>query len=242
MLVYRMTFPNNKVYIGITIGKLDARMRGHRYSARHGHKYPVSCAIRKYGWLNIKIDVIDNADSRKELYIKERHYISEYNSNNRNFGYNCTEGGDGVRGFSTCKGVKRTEDLKQKLKIANIYKRQPVIVYCIDNQTILEFESKAEVARKLSINYATVKCSIKWGYAHKNYLMYNKSDFNLDLAKSYVRKTAPNSKIFKIKKESKIITMNSINNLTNFLNISERQARKLYYSNFSIQGWSRYDS
>jgi hypothetical protein len=51
-------------------------------------------AIRKYGWENIKHEVIDTAESREEAEVKERHYIEFFMSDRPEHGYNILPGGD----------------------------------------------------------------------------------------------------------------------------------------------------
>lgn len=51
----------------------------------------------KYGKDKFHIIQIDEASSKEELYEKEKYYIALYNSNNPQFGYNMTEGGDSLR-------------------------------------------------------------------------------------------------------------------------------------------------
>ena len=56
-------------------------------------------AILKYGWDNIKHEVLTIVKTREEAIALEVHYIKEYNSNNPKYGYNNTEGGDGISGY-----------------------------------------------------------------------------------------------------------------------------------------------
>ena len=57
-------------------------------------------AINKYPWDQWKHEIIDYADTREEANNLEEYYISFYKSNNRNYGYNITAGGDGHNGQS----------------------------------------------------------------------------------------------------------------------------------------------
>jgi len=51
------TEPDKDGYIGIT-KNLKKRCREHKRSARKGSSYPVHAAIRKYGWGNLKVEVL----------------------------------------------------------------------------------------------------------------------------------------------------------------------------------------
>ena len=52
-------------------------------------------AIQKYGWNNIKHEILFTNLSEKEAKAKEVELIVFYRSNNSEFGYNLTSGGDG---------------------------------------------------------------------------------------------------------------------------------------------------
>ena len=97
-LVYKITNRiNGKIYIGIT-NNFNRRMREHRNKAQSEsstkYYYHLSCAIRKYGWENFVTEIIADNLERKEAEKLEKKYIKLYNSNNVNFGYNITEGGE----------------------------------------------------------------------------------------------------------------------------------------------------
>ena len=98
MIVYKITNKiNNKIYIGITTRTLNERWNEHknRILERTSHLYS---ALRVYGIENFTIESIDeNAQTKEELYELEKYYIKLYNSNNPDFGYNATIGGEGVR-------------------------------------------------------------------------------------------------------------------------------------------------
>lgn len=95
-IVYKHTSPNNKVYIGITSQSPNNRWR-------NGNGYKTNMyftkAIKKYGWDNFKHEIIEIDLSLEEACAKEKYYINLYNSHNPNYGYNLTDGGEGVAGY-----------------------------------------------------------------------------------------------------------------------------------------------
>ena len=96
-IVYKHTSPNGKVYIGITCQKTYRRWgaSGQGYSgSKHFWK-----AIQKYGWENIKHEILYTNLSEAEAKGMEMNLIREYNSNNENYGYNITSGGGGASGY-----------------------------------------------------------------------------------------------------------------------------------------------
>lgn len=89
--IYCHTFPNGKRYIGITRTSPERRWgKGRNYST-----CPLmNRAIQKYGWENIKHEIIDTAESREDAEAKERHYIWLFMSDQPDHGYNVLPGGD----------------------------------------------------------------------------------------------------------------------------------------------------
>lgn len=83
---------NNKVYIGIT-----SRMPQERWG-NQGCNYKSSPyfynAIQKYGWDNFEHNILYTNLTKEEACKKEQELISQFNSMNREFGYNSTSGGE----------------------------------------------------------------------------------------------------------------------------------------------------
>ena len=83
---------NGKVYIGITSQKPEQRWgsQGRNYKSSP-HFYS---AIQKYGWDNFEHNILFTELTKEQACLKEQELIKEYNSMNREFGYNSTSGGD----------------------------------------------------------------------------------------------------------------------------------------------------
>lgn len=90
--VYRHTTPNGKVYIGITCRKPRERwgVTGNRYKSNK-HFYS---AIQKYGWNNIKHEILYDGLTAEQAENYEKWFIFVHNSSDREFGYNNTLGGE----------------------------------------------------------------------------------------------------------------------------------------------------
>lgn len=89
--VYMHIFPNGKKYIGITRKSLQSRWQ-------NGNGY-LSCplvkrAIEKYGWENVKHEIIDESETKEEAENLEAIYIAFHKSNDPLYGYNILPGGD----------------------------------------------------------------------------------------------------------------------------------------------------
>lgn len=91
--VYKINFPNGKIYIGIS-NDIKRRMSEHNNFSKA--KTPCDLAIKKYGKVT-SIEILESFEQieRKDLEEKECYWIKYYDANNRNIGYNLTEGGDG---------------------------------------------------------------------------------------------------------------------------------------------------
>lgn len=87
---------NNKKYVGITSNDPKTRWKnGYGYS----DKFPIGRAIRKYGWENFDHVILYNDLSETEAKEIEKQLIKQWNTKNDKYGYNLTDGGDGVTGF-----------------------------------------------------------------------------------------------------------------------------------------------
>lgn len=101
--VYCHTFPNGKRYIGITNQEPKRRWRdGKGYEGQ-----AVYNAILKYGWKNIKHDILFTGLTKDEAEQKEIELIKALETNSRKHGYNVENGGN-------CSRV--SESTKEKLR------------------------------------------------------------------------------------------------------------------------------
>lgn len=109
--VYKHTTPSGKVYIGITKQEPEKRWgNGNNYCQnRYFHS-----AIKKYGWENIKHEILVSGLTRSEAEAMEIAEIEKNKSSERKFGYNLTKGGE--------KAGKYTEESKRKMSLAKVGK------------------------------------------------------------------------------------------------------------------------
>lgn len=133
--VYKHTFPNGKVYIGITKQKIKLRWRrGSGYRSQP----LMQNAIQKYGWENIKHEIIAENLLQKEACKMEIDLIKKYDSTNREKGYNISFGGEKVGLNLRCseetkrkigianKGKKMSEEQKEVLRLINTGKKASI--------------------------------------------------------------------------------------------------------------------
>lgn len=89
--VYKHTAPNGKVYIGITKQNPEQRWKNGNGYKDNEHFYR---AIMKYGWENIKHEIVENGLTKEQACDLEIELIEKYDSTNPCNGYNNSIGGE----------------------------------------------------------------------------------------------------------------------------------------------------
>lgn len=138
--VYKHTTPSQKVYIGITKQEPEKRWKnGKGYDKDQIFRF----AIEKYGWANIKHEILFEGLTEEEACEKEVELIAFYKSADRRYGYNISLGGNTSspteeenakrsnsmtknwsdpeyrkRISESMRGVKRSEESRQNISIA----------------------------------------------------------------------------------------------------------------------------
>lgn len=104
-VVYKHTFPNEKVYIGITKQSVNKRwLNGFGYITQR----LMWSAIQKYGWENIKHEILFDNLTNEEAQEYEKETIKKYRSNKSKYGYNLTTGGNGTNlKYPTAKQISK---------------------------------------------------------------------------------------------------------------------------------------
>lgn len=105
--VYKHTFPNGKIYIGIT-SKVSIEQRWGENGKYYKGQF-VYNAIKKYGWNNIKHEILFEDLTKDQAEQKEIELIALYESNKSNKGYNIQNGGNtqGTMAVSTREKISR---------------------------------------------------------------------------------------------------------------------------------------
>lgn len=158
---------NNKRYIGITCQTPENRWRsdGSGY-ARSSHFWN---AIQKYGWDNFKHIIVLQNETFEYACSVEKCLIKHYKTKDPKYGYNLTDGGEGMCGWSPSdewrrkqsenkKGIPLTEETKRK--ISDWQQSHPQekakLVRCKETGEI--FNSINEAQRKLHIYHIGDNC------------------------------------------------------------------------------------
>lgn len=101
------------MYVGITCQKPQERwgIDGNKYKGQL-----IFNAINKYGWDNIKHEILMSNLTEKQASLAERLFIGYWDLTNRDKGYNLTEGG--------LHGARHTQETKDKISRGNKGKRR----------------------------------------------------------------------------------------------------------------------
>ena len=102
-VVYKITNQiNGKIYVGITQQELSRRMASHRRADT-----VIGKAIRKHGWENFSVEILEECDTKEQLNEREIFGIAALNCKTPN-GYNRSDGGEGATGVE-CKPETRAK-------------------------------------------------------------------------------------------------------------------------------------
>lgn len=102
--VYMYTFPDGKIYIGVTKHDLNVRM-DNGYSHNANLKAALKC-----GWANVKKTILADGLTQSEAFEEEQRCISKFNATDPKIGYNISRGGR-----STFAGLKHSEEYKRRM-------------------------------------------------------------------------------------------------------------------------------
>lgn len=117
-VIYLITSPKQKHYVGQTVQTPETRFKQHKYSAdKNEDQCPKLCrAIRKYGWENLTKQIIAVAYSKHDLDDLEIQFIIKYNSVQN--GYNVSPGGSTDQdGFTSRKSASESNRIYTEYKL-----------------------------------------------------------------------------------------------------------------------------
>jgi len=164
--IYKITNKvNNKIYIGFTSKSIEKRFQEHINSAiYHKDKIYFHNAIRKYGKEQFLLEKIDESlDRDYALNVLEPYYIKLYNSNDSNYGYNLTNGGEGAH-FTEEMRKKLSENRKEKYRLGILKNNNKGKKY----DEIFGDERSKEIRYKIKKNHYNCKGSNNSFYGKKH--------------------------------------------------------------------------
>ena len=195
--LYRHTSPSGKVYIGITSRDPEVRW-GNNGSHYRGSVFVN--AILKYGWDNIKHEVLFTHLTEKKAKHLEVELIRHYKK--LGISYNMTDGGDGTVGFhpseETRKRMRQAQakiDKSTRIAVLNrsreeigIKHRKPVVQLNIAGSLINTYEGGkfAEVETGIAARSIAACCKGK-AFKAGGYLWMYLSDYNKYLSEGRLK-------------------------------------------------------
>ena len=132
--VYKYTFPNGLVYIGVTSRSIQKRR-----DCGYQHNKRLTEAYRSCGWGEVKTEILFETSSEQEAFKKEIELIEKFDSTNPLKGYNVSKGGKATyRGLSHTdeyktrmshlhKGKVYSEETLRRMKESHVGERTPVV-------------------------------------------------------------------------------------------------------------------
>ena len=186
---------NNKKYIGKTVSRdYNKRINAHRQAMSTDCQYYFHRALRKYGWDNFTLCILfqthmlkNNEENKKlldSIILKEETMnIEKYDTNNPNFGYNLTKGGDGLVGYKfsneSKKHLSEIHSGKNHWNYGNRNKNgNPILQFDLDFNLIQEWPSCAEIERQLGYKSCNIiRCCSNNLDTYKKFIWVRKKDY-----------------------------------------------------------------
>lgn len=195
--VYKHTvIANGKSYIGIT-----SQLPKHRWGS-DGRKYK-NCpyffkAIKKYGWENIKHEILFEGLNKEEAENKEVELISKFRSIEDKFGYNVLVGGKlGTVGVSVTEETRRKiseaskrqyhqpmpESVKKSISESRWKTKKKIIQLNLNNSFVKEWEGGIDIERSgISLNSNIIACCRHKHHTSNGYKWIYKKEYEEMLA------------------------------------------------------------
>lgn len=177
--VYKLTnLVNNKVYIGVTSIGSGKRFKLHVHKTNSGSNYPLHNAIREYGENNFKIDILELCNSAEQLRERERYFISLFNSQDSNIGYNTTGGGEY---FEVTQEMREALSKAQKGR-PHVEAYKGVLQYDKNGNFIKEWTNMTQAAEETGTSRAAILRAIKRtlvrGSKSNPYIWFYRAEFD----------------------------------------------------------------
>lgn len=164
-VVYKLTSPSGKVYIGQTTNWLK---RVSYYSGCHcKNQHKLYHAIKKYGWVNFRVDLIERAYFKEELDFLEALWIEMLGAMDQSIGYNLCTGG--------CTRGELSAESKAKYRASVLGQVRPSVakannpaarrVLCVTTGVAYSCMSEAQAATGAHVSAICNCCRCKRPYA-----------------------------------------------------------------------------
>ena len=149
--VYKHICPNGKVYIGMTGKDPEERWRnGFGYESNKRFFK----AIVKYGWDNIKHEILSRHETKQEALREEAMQIVKHNSDTLYLGYNCLPQFSAQ--LSAQSPAQNAAQCPAQSYVVNHAQCTPVAQYTKDGQHIATYKSLKDAGIATGISTATI--------------------------------------------------------------------------------------
>lgn len=150
---------NNKKYIGITSLK-NPHNRWRSDGSGYKRQTRFWNAIQKYGWENFKHEILLKNETKEYAEKVEKCLIRHYKTRNREYGYNITDGGEGVSGWKPNDEWRRKQSELKKNQVISEETRKKI------SKANKGHHVSDETREKISKNHADI--------SKENHPMYGK--------------------------------------------------------------------
>lgn len=147
---------NGKCYVGKTNNISQRKSKHRRLAFTEKSQLPFYRAIRKYGEDNFEFTVLDTFCWEDIIFDLEKFYIKAYKANQREFGYNITEGGEGSSGTRHNENQKRANKLRVGTKNGRSKLNDELVLAMFEDYRTGNF-SMIELASQYNISAVTVE-------------------------------------------------------------------------------------
>ena len=160
---------NGKKYVGQTCQQPHKRWGNGKYYRPETY---FGKAIAKYGWDNFDHDIIAENLTKEEANNLEVTLIAKYKTNNSQYGYNLTTGGEGTAGIQRSQeyrkkqrlsqtGKQMSKDTRKRISAGSVRRRGAVLQYSITGEFIKEWDCMATAMLALNTNHIPEVCKGK---------------------------------------------------------------------------------
>jgi group I intron endonuclease len=154
----------NKIDLKIYVGQTNdpkIRWNRHKSMSKGKSKQYIHNAIRFHGIENFLFQTIEEFESEMDINEAEEFWIGFFQSRNREFGYNLTDGGYGSRGLkhseSSIKKMSKTHSLFYEDPIARLKQSEAAILHYQENpDTVAKISSSLKNYYKNNVDAAII--------------------------------------------------------------------------------------
>lgn len=176
--VYKITDKtNNKVYIGVTSQDIENRLKGHISKAEGGSTLKLHKMIMEHGKENFVVSRLEITTDNKVAPELEKKYVKLFQSNNPDYGYNTSEGGEYIM-ITEAMRIAMSEGQKGCSKPRL---RKGVIQFASTGEFLKEYSGMTEASKETGVSRAAIlrmlKGEIKRGSKSNPYLWKWSSDY-----------------------------------------------------------------